>query len=216
MAWLAGWMGGVHCVGMCGGIVAATSLTGGRRQPIHILLAYNAGRIGSYAMAGFLAGGLGAWLSSGWLLGQQILYGLAQTMLILVGLYLAGLSRFVVRLERLGGGLWQKIQPWLKHLLPVRTPVQAGLAGALWGWLPCGLVYSVLISALASASALNGATLMLAFGLGTLPNLFLMGLAAQRVRAWFSRSVVRRFAGLTVVAMGGWGFYRLLTVLPAA
>lgn len=208
MALLAGWMGGVHCVGMCGGIVAATGLAA-RKDPWLLLLAHNLGRILSYVLAGALAGGLGAVASAGVLHAQQGLYLLAQVMLILVGLYLAGLSRAVVRIEGLGNLLWPRLQPRLAALFPIRTPGRAGLAGMLWGWLPCGLVYSLLISALASGSALDGALLMLAFGLGTLPNLLLMGLLADRLRGFAARPWVRQVAGSSVVAMGLWGLYRL-------
>jgi len=209
MALLAGLMGGVHCVGMCGGIVAATALQGGAPQRTGILLGYNLGRIASYALAGALAGLIGsaAFLADDLLPVQRILYVLAQVMLILVGLYLAGLNQSVVRIEHAGARLWQRVQPWLGRLLPIRSPTQAVLAGALWGWLPCGLVYSLLITALASGSASNGALIMALFGLGTLPNLLAMGWAAVRVRQLFNRPRVRLLAGMTVVLFGLLGLF---------
>ena len=130
---------------------------------------------------------------------------LAQVMLILLGLYLAGLSRWVLVLERAGGVLWQRLQPRLGRLLPIRDLRGALLAGGLWGWLPCGLVYSVLVMALASGSTHSGLMLMLAFGLGTLPNLLAMAWMAERLRDWARRLWVKRVAGLVVVAMGAWG-----------
>jgi sulfite exporter TauE/SafE len=212
MAWLAGLMGGVHCVGMCGGIVAATTVPGEAPQRTAILLGYNLGRIASYALAGALAGLIGsaAFLAEDLLPVQRILYGLAQVMLILVGLYLAGLNRSVVQIERAGAWLWQRVQPWLGQVLPVRSPAQAVVAGALWGWLPCGLVYSLLITALASASAGNGALIMACFGLGTLPNLLAMGWAAARVAQFFNMPRVRWLAGLVVVLFGVSGLFHLL------
>lgn len=225
MAWLAGLMGGVHCVGMCGGIVAATLAVPAwrsgspvvpqsqrHRQPLRFLLAYNVGRIASYSVAGGLVGWLGslALLSQAFLPIQQTLFVVAQGMLILVGLYLAGLNQSVLWLERLGGGLWRRIQPALRHVLPLRHTPQAVAAGLLWGWLPCGLVYSVLISALATGRAGEGALLMFVFGLGTLPNLLFMGLAAQHLRGWLQRRPVRLIAGLTVVALGVVGLLRWL------
>ncbi len=211
MALLAGVMGGVHCVGMCGGIVAATALQGGERPHTGILLGYNLGRIASYTLAGALAGLIGsaAFLAEDLLPVQRILYALAQVMLILVGLYLAGLNRSVVRIEHAGAWLWQCVRPWLGRLLPVRSPAQAVLAGALWGWLPCGLVYSVLISALASGSALSGALIMGVFGLGTLPNLLAMGWAVGRVRQVFGNPLFRFLAGMTVVFLGVLGLFHL-------
>jgi sulfite exporter TauE/SafE len=94
--------------------------------------------------------------------------------------------------------------------MPIRTLPQALFAGALWGWLPCGLVYSVLVSALASGGAGRGGALMLLFGLGTLPNLLLMGWAANSLRELVRRVWVKRIAGLGVASMGIWGLAQLL------
>ena len=196
---------------MCGGIVAAMSLQGGERQPFRFHLAYNLGRIASYVLAGALAGLLGslAFLSAHLLPLQQGLYLLSQAMLILLGLYLAGLNQGVLILEQAGGGVWRRVQPFLAKVLPVRSTRQALAAGVLWGWLPCGLVYSVLISALAAGSASRGASLMLAFALGTLPNLLFMGWAADSLRGFTRHPWVRRIAGLTVVGLGVWGLWKL-------
>ncbi len=209
---LTGLLGGAHCVGMCGGIVAAISLQPGGNQPFVFHLAYSIGRIASYAAAGALAGlvGSAAFLSDTLYPVQQGLYLLAQIVLILLGLYLAGLNQSVLWLERAGGALWRRVQPLLARVMPIRTLAQALAAGALWGWLPCGLVYSVLVSALASGGAGRGATLLLLFGLGTLPNLLLMGWAANSLREWVRRVWVKRVAGLGVASMGGWGLFQLL------
>jgi sulfite exporter TauE/SafE len=212
MAFLAGLMGGVHCLGMCGGIVAAMGLQRVGASKLALPAGYNLGRIASYVLAGALAGLIGsaAFLSERLLPLQTGLYVLAQVMLILVGLYLAGLNQTVLFLEKAGGGLWQRIQPRIGRLLPVDTFAKALAAGALWGWLPCGLVYSVLVSALASGGAGRGATLMLAFGLGTLPNLLAMGWAATRLRGVFRLRGVRLVAGLSVAAFGVFGLWQLL------
>ena len=211
-AFLAGLLGGAHCIGMCGGIVAAMSFQSGRRQPFSHHLGYNLGRIASYSAAGALAGLLGsaAFLSDRLLPVQTGLYILAQVMLILLGLYLAGFSRAVLWLERAGGGLWQRLQPRFGRLLPVRSIPGALAAGAVWGWLPCGLVYSVLVSALASGDMVWGWLLMLAFGLGTLPNLLAMGWAAERLRTWARQPTLKGIAGLTVTLFGIHGLYRML------
>ena len=211
-ALLAGLLGGAHCVGMCGGIVAAMSLQGGRRQPLAFHLGYNLGRLMSYTLAGALAGlaGSAAFLSERLLPLQTGLYVLAQVVLILMGLYLAGLSRAVLWLEQAGGGLWRRLQPAFGRLLPIRDFPGAVMAGAVWGWLPCGLVYSVLVTALASGGAASGALLMLAFGLGTLPNLLAMGWAAERLRVLAANRTVKLAAGLTVAGLGAWGLFGLL------
>ena len=215
-AFLTGLLGGAHCVGMCGGIVAAMSLQGPGtpitgRPPVLFHLAYNGGRLASYALLGGLAGLIGsaAFLSDRLLPLQQALYLMGQLVLILLGLYLAGLNQSILAIERLGGALWRRAQPFLGRLLPIRSLGQALAAGAAWGWLPCGLVYSVLVSALASGGLARGGLLMLAFGLGTLPNLLLMGWAAQGLRHFTRRVWVRRVAGLSVAGLGLWGLARL-------
>ena len=210
---LVGLLGGVHCVGMCGGIVTALSLSSTTRRPaLPMLLAYNFGRIASYALAGAIVGAIGAStiLLERFVPAERVLYGLANIMLILLGLYLAGLSRAVLALERVGSVVWARLQPLMKRFIPVRTLPQAFFTGAVWGWLPCGLVYSVLISALATGSAAHGALLMLAFGAGTLPNLLAMGLFAQRLQTLTRKPGVRLAAGLLVAAFGVWGLTRLI------
>ncbi len=209
---LTGLMGGGHCVGMCGGIVTAMSFQGTQKQPFTYHLAYSAGRIASYSLAGALVGLLGsaAFLSDTLYPLQTGLFILAQGVLILLGLYLAGLNSAVLWLERAGGGLWRRLQPRLGRLLPIRNHGQALVAGSLWGWLPCGLVYSVLVSALAAGSAGQGALLLLVFGLGTLPNLLLMGWAADSLRGLLRQPWLRRSAGGIVVALGIWGLLQLL------
>lgn len=211
-ALLAGLLGGVHCAGMCGGIVTAFSLQlpGARPHPAFHWAA-NLGRIASYALAGVIAGIVGG----GSLYLQQlfpverVLYLVAQLMLIALGLYLAGWWQGVLVLERAGGALWRKLQPAFSKLLPIRSVPGAFAAGMVWGWLPCGLVYSILITALASGSALHGGLTMLMFGLGTLPNLLAMGFFAERLKPWLQRAAVRITAGVILIAMGAVGLLRL-------
>ena len=213
-AFLVGLLGGVHCVGMCGGIVGAVSvgLPGQSRWPL--LLGYNVGRIASYTLAGAVAGGLGLFFSG--LLpvrhAQQALLAVAALFMILLGLYLGGWWPLLARLERLGGHLWKRIEPLGRGLLPVRRPGQALALGLLWGWLPCGLVYSVLIWSVSAGGAAQGALLMLAFGLGTLPNLLLMGAAAARLQGLVRRPGVRRAAGALILLFGLYQLWQALTL----
>lgn len=215
-ALFAGLLGGVHCVGMCGGIVAAFSFRAdGTQPPFRLHLAYNLGRVSSYVIFGALAGALGGTLGgtlklAGFLPVQTALYVLAQAVMILLGLYLAGLNHWVLVFERAGGVLWRAVKPLFQRLLPVTSVPQALLAGMAWGWLPCGLVYSVLVSALASGSATSGAALMLAFGLGTLPNLLGMGLFARQIQPFMQHLWVRRAAGIAVAGFGVWGLAALV------
>jgi sulfite exporter TauE/SafE len=202
---LVGLLGGTHCVGMCGGIVGALSMGGPARLPVH--LAYNFGRILSYAMAGAIVGALGS-LSlalSGQLPIRLVLYVLANLMLIALGFYLMGVTRALAFTERIGQNLWRRIQPLTRRFVPARTPMQAFPLGLLWGWLPCGLVYSALATALTSGSAERGALQMLAFGLGTLPNLLLAGYLLARLKHLVQLPVVRLVAGLLVAGFGVWG-----------
>jgi sulfite exporter TauE/SafE len=213
---LVGLLGGTHCVGMCGGIVGALSMGGPARLSLH--LAYNLGRILSYATAGAIVGALGG-LSlalSGQLPLRLALYVLANLMLIALGFYLMGVTRALAFTERIGQNLWQRIQPLTRRFVPARTPLQALPLGLLWGWLPCGLVYSALATALTSGSAVNGALLMLAFGLGTLPNLLLAGFLLARLQHLVQHRAVRLVAGLLVAGFGVWGLFGVWRLAPLA
>jgi sulfite exporter TauE/SafE len=200
----AGLASGLHCVAMCGGIVAAFDL--GRVIPIRaktdwrLRIAFNLGRISTYAMAGAVAGTLGAAAyASGALPAQQTLQIAASAMLILVGLYLAGAGRLLARFESLGLPLWRRLQPIAARLLPARTPGQSYVAGLVWGWLPCAMVYAALAAATFSGGAARGALAMAAFGLGTLPFLLAAGWLAARLRAW------RVAVGGAILGFGSYG-----------
>jgi sulfite exporter TauE/SafE len=178
------------------------------------VLAYNAGRIGSYMLAGALAGGLaGGARDIGALAGVQLgLYWLANLMLVALGLYLMNAWRGLAVLEQGGRLLWQRAQPamapLIRTLLPADQPHKAFALGALWGWLPCGMVYSALATAMLSGSASNGAAVMLAFGLGTLPMLTSLGLLGARLRSTMQQPHVRIACGLLVLAFGVIGLAR--------
>lgn len=207
---------GVHCAGMCGGIVAVFGVQ--RAIPIRAAasvqgseivrqLAFNAGRIASYAAGGALAGFAGgaAITMAGALPAQTALYVLANLMLVLVGLYLAGAVRLLGWLEQLGAPLWRRVQPFAARMLAARKLPQVFAAGLAWGWLPCGLVYGAFAVAALAGSPAAGAAAMLAFGLGTLPNLLAAGLVAARLRAWMTRRAVRLGAGTLVLGLGAFG-----------
>ncbi len=206
---LIGLLGGTHCIGMCGGIVGALSMGGPARLSLH--LAYNLGRVTSYATAGAIAGALGQAgmaLSGQWPL-RSALYVLANLMLVALGLYLMGVTRALAFSERAGQQLWRHLQPLSRRYLPARTAAQAFPLGLLWGWLPCGLVYSALATALTSGSVWHGAGLMLVFGVGTLPNLLLAGLLAARLQAYARQPMVRMLSGLLILGFGVWGLLSL-------
>ncbi|MYM69500.1 sulfite exporter TauE/SafE family protein [Pseudoduganella sp. FT55W] len=223
-----GLAGSIHCAGMCGGIVTAIAVApahaGVHRTPVRILsmdsgvrrndvgyvVAYNAGRISSYMMAGALAGGLaGGARSMATLAGMQLnFYWLANAMLIALGLYLMNAWRGLAVLEQGGRVIWRRIAPITKTFMPADTPRKAFTLGALWGWLPCGMVYSALTTALLSGSALNGAAMMLAFGLGTLPMLISLGLLGAHLQQAMRRRSLRIACGLLVLGFGVIGLAR--------
>ena len=215
-AFIVGLLGGVHCLGMCGGIVAALSLgmevEGGRGRQWRLLAGYNLGRIASYTLAGAIVGLLGM-LALGFAGVQQLrlLFQLvAALMMIALGLYLGGWWLGLARIEKAGALWWRLLEPFGRRLIPVRDMTSAVSVGAIWGWLPCGLVYSVLIWALSAGDPLRGALLMLSFGLGTLPNLMLMGVFAASMRRFVQDARVRRLAGAMVIALGLWQGYLAL------
>jgi len=208
----AGLASGVHCVGMCGGIVAAFDakrfirIEEPERWKRH--LAFNLGRMSTYAVAGALAGTLGAAAyAASALPAQEMLHLAANVMLVAVGLYLAGAERLLAPLEALGMPLWRRLQPLAARLLTARTEprptartlARSYLAGLAWGWLPCAMVYAALAAATFSGSAAAGALGMAAFGLGTLPFLLGAGWLASRLRDW------RRAAGAAVLGFGVYG-----------
>ena len=214
---LIGLLGGTHCVAMCGGIVGALTMQvqtpGGKPQwPLH--LAYNIGRITTYTALGGAVGLLGSvgLLYDGMLPVQMALYVLANLMLIALGLYLTGFTRLLTPIERTGGVLWRRIQPATRRFLPARSIRQALPLGLLWGFLPCGLTYSVLATALVTGSGTRGAGLMLAFGLGTLPNLLLAGMLFKRFRDITRNRRVRIASGVLVLGFGVFGLYHAPTL----
>ena len=218
-AFVVGLLGGVHCLSMCGGLIG--SLTMGldqriRRDPWLMLpfqLTYNLARIAGYATAGALFGGLGALLLELDTLQviQRALYAVAGVVMVLLGLYLGGWCRLIAVVERQGAVLWRHVEPLGRRLLPVRRPPQAAALGFLWAWIPCGLVYSVLITAVATGSVVKGALVMLAFGLGTLPNLLGIGLLAGAAARVAERAWVRKVAGVLVIGFGVHALLQLLT-----
>ena len=204
-ALILGLLGGGHCLGMCGGLMGALTLAipaEQRARRWRLLLAYNVGRIASYTAAGLALG------SAGWAVANSpaamLLRVLAALLLIAMGLYLAGWWTGLTRVEALGRGLWKHLQPLSRRLLPVTSLPRALLLGALWGWLPCGLVYSTLLWAASQGNASNSALLMLAFGIGTWPMLLATGLAAERTTALLRQRGMRQASGALVIVFGLW------------
>lgn len=198
-----GLMGAGHCMSMCGGIVAALSFArgDGAKRSHWLHLGYSLGRISTYGLlGGLIAAFSGAVPAPGLPLGRTV----AGLLLVAVGLHFLGKGAGVVWIERLGQGVWRRLKPVATAVVPVRHPVQAFAAGAIWGWLPCGLVYSALVYAATQGSFLPGAAVMLGFGVGTLPALLIGGLAAARLQKLFRQPRVRRTIALSYIAFGIW------------
>lgn len=206
-AFLIGLMGAGHCLGMCGGVAAAVTLgmpgdQQSRRWPY--LFCYNAGRLFSYMVAGAIIGGAFAGMAnySGYTSSLVALRLVAAFMMILLALYIGQWWQGVSRIERLGQGLWRQLAPKAQSLLPLKSPFAALPFGALWGWLPCGLVYSTLSWAAVSGGAFSGASVMFAFGLGTLPAMIAVGGMAQQLQKWLKNHYVKRASALLLLAYG--------------
>ena len=217
-ALLAGFFGGTHCIGMCGAIVLLFE-----QQPVRTLrpwvrrIAYNGGRFGFYALLGAVAGAGGAVLTkvAGVNAGLMILRIIAGLLVVAIGVNLLfrwSATRF---LEKAGAGLWQRLAPLARFVMPVSSAGRALGAGFVWGALPCGLVYSAVAMAATTGNAIGGVTVMLAFWLGTLPALLLAGAGAGRMREVQSNVLYRRIAGLVVVAIGLFALMPVARMLPA-
>ena len=199
---LLGFFGGTHCVGMCGGLSSAFAL----QLPPHLnrlglIVLLNLGRISSYVLIGLIVGLVGQigislddtrWLQNG-------LYVAANVLLLLLGLYLAGLSTAATQIERIGRPIWKRLNPILNRLLPIKSVPACFGVGMLWGWLPCGLVYSASLYALGSGNAVQGGLYMLA-----------MGVFAAQLKTLLQRRAIRLCAGLLVA---GWAVFRLAVML---
>lgn len=197
---IVGLMGAGHCIGMCGGIVAAL---GANRPSAKLLIGYNLGRIISYSIAGAIAGALVAGVAGEHYLSLiPTLRTVAGGLIILMGLYIAGWWPVLRHLESAGQILWRRIQPLAVRLGQPQGSVKAVAAGILWGWLPCGLVYSALGQSLASGSATAGALSMFAFGLGTLPAMLAGGWFSSRLATLLQSPALRQMMGLGLIALG--------------
>ena len=202
-AWLLGFLGSVHCMGMCGGIVGALSLnTNGPKLSIH--LSYHLGRISTYAALGFVAGLLGLWLSSSHTYMGVVLRIASGVMLILMGGYILGSTHLLLWFEKRGSYAWSRVQPLSKKLLPVKSPKHGFLLGLIWGMLPCGLIYSTLSWSLVAANPLHSAGLMAMFGLGNLPALLSFSAFTQQLNQLKQTPWIRTLAAILIITFGLW------------
>lgn len=203
---LAGLLAAFHCVGMCGGILGALGLSTPQAVRQHRLrflgyvLAYNLGRVVSYSLIGLLVGAVGSAMADTVQLayGHLVLRVLGAAVMLGMGLHLAGWFPQFKQIESIGRPVWRRLEPLARRLMPVRS-ISAALAyGMVWGWLPCGLVYSMLVYAATSADAKAAAAVMFGFGLGTLPVMLVVGLMFQPLMQVLRSQAVRRAGGILV------------------
>ncbi|AFI82971.1 sulfite exporter TauE/SafE family protein [Methylophaga nitratireducenticrescens] len=204
-AFLLGLFSSAHCIAMCGSVIGALTLTLPghiREQPQKMLpfvLNYNIGRILSYTLAGGLVGLFASPLAQ--INGLPFLRYLSALVMIGMGLYLAGWFPKFAHAEKIGAPIWRKLQPIGQKLLPVRNLKQAFLLGAVWGWLPCGLVYAGLAVAATTGDIFYAASVMLAFGLGTLPAVMGAGMFAGLLASLARNQLFRKIAGGLIIFM---------------
>ncbi|MDT7524912.1 sulfite exporter TauE/SafE family protein [Pseudidiomarina sp. GXY010] len=199
-ALLMGLAGAGHCLMMCGGLAGA--LSGNASLPR--LLAYNAGRISSYTIAGAIIGAAASQIMQNMPDGLVYLRLLAAFFLLVLGLYLGGWWLGLQRLEKLGVPLWRALQPVAVKFRQAQSMPALYLAGMLWGWLPCGLVYSALSWAALSGSASQGALYMALFGLGTLPAMVAFGWFSQAVQAFLKSQGFKQLMGIIMILYAAW------------
>ncbi len=208
-ALLMGLFGALHCIGMCGSIMGVLTFSLPpriRERPATLLgylLWYSAGRLLSYALAGGLAGafGAGVLVAVSPRYGHRLLLLTATLIMLAAGFHLAGWFPGLARIEKAGAPVWKKLEPLGRKLLPVDRPWQALLYGMVWGWLPCGLVYSALFIALAQGNFAGGMVFMALFGVGTLPAVLLTGVFAERFLRLAQNPRMRMYAGLLLIVL---------------
>ncbi len=206
-ALMIGLVGSGHCMGMCGGIASLLSMGAphARTSPL-IPLFYNLGRLASYALIGVIVGGAISGLSelSGLTQSLAWLRLVAAIFMILVALYIAKWWQGLLVIEKLGQHIWKFISPTGKRLLPLKSPLHALPFGFIWGWLPCGLVYSALTWSAVSGSAANGGLIMLAFGAGTLPSMLAISYGASYFQKLQKSLIFRSISALILIGYGGY------------
>jgi sulfite exporter TauE/SafE len=204
-AFLLGLLASGHCLLMCGGISGALMLASAdsatRRPPLRLMLALQAGRITSYMTAALLLAGAGAALVQ-FVDADRVrlaLRVLSAAAFALVGFTLLGKARGID--VGIGRAVWRRLAPLSRRLVPARRAHQAFALGVIWGWMPCGLVYSVLLIAWLGMDPLRAAAIMGLFGLGTLPALLAGSFGFARLLQALGRRRPRTATAALLLAM---------------
>lgn len=208
-AFLIGLLGSPHCLAMCGGISASLSMAipvgpGFRVRQTLTLFGYNAGRISSYAIIAALVATLSTFAADQWASMGVALRSIAGLLIIAMGLSMGQWWQGIRHVERVGAPVWKRLSPLTRRFMPVKNPGQALALGMLWGWLPCGLIYSTLGWAALQPTVGSAALTMVFFGLGTLPSMLATGYAAGWVRKLQGKPIFRKVAGSLLILFGVW------------
>lgn len=209
VAFLMGLFSSMHCIGMCGSIIGTLTLSlspeirNKKTLLLPFVLNYNLGRVTSYTIAGGLAGVISVLMVMpfGTLHGHRILQLLSALVMMGAGLYIAGWFPRFAYIEKIGTRFWKKIEPFGRKLIPVKTHAHAYLFGMVWGWLPCGLVYSALALAATAGDVATSALLMLAFGLGTLPAVMGVGIMTSILTRLSRTQRFKQIIGLFMIML---------------
>lgn len=200
--------GAGHCLGMCGGISMGLSMavTESQRRGRKLWwwqFLFATGRVTTYTVLGLIAGGMGQWLLDALPGAGPVAWLLSALLMLLVGLMLLGHDIGLRSLEKIGLNVWRRIQPLTTSLVPIRQAWQALLLGGLWGFLPCGLLYTALALAVSSGNTLHGGSIMLVFGLVTVPPVAVGGVATGLLTI-LRRQGWRRLTAIMTLLMAGW------------
>lgn len=212
-ALLIGLLGAGHCLGMCSGIAGAISFSIKEKQKksnsLFALLLYNLGRVSSYTLAGAIFAGSSSALIVFFGGKEALIYlrMLAAILMLLLALYISRIWFALLKLEQVGQLLWQFIKPVAQLFIPLKHPLYAFPLGFLWGWLPCGLVYSTLSWAASSGSISNGALIMFGFGLGTMPAMLSVGTLSHKLKYYLNHHIFRYASGLLLASFALHTFY---------
>ena len=242
IAFSLGLLSAPHCIGMCGSIATALLMSAQRSkqalsqaQPIRMVsaggpaqnsaspvsvgavndaLLFGSGKLLAYVLLGASAGGIGMVIGSFGPLPGVLLRSLSAMLMVAIGLYIAGWWRGLAQLEAFGARLWHPALRMFGRIDMGSGPNKL-FAGALWGFLPCGIVYSVLGLALASGSVGKAAAMMASFGLGTMPFVLSAGGLMQVAGKALAQPLVKKCAGAAMILLGLVTLYMLLGVSPA-
>ena len=203
-AFLIGLAGAGHCFGMCGGIISALSFNTDKANQLSTQLIYNLGRISSYTLLAIAFSFFFQSFSHLYEGASYFLRSFAAIILFLMGLYLLQKSQMILKVEKLGSFIWRYLAPFAKKTLPIKHKKQALIAGFVWGWLPCGLVYSSLIWVSARATPIEAIILMIGFGLGSLPAMLATGLFSSNLKLHWKKLHLDTISGAFMLLYAIW------------